>query len=169
MKNFLLVAFLFGITACDDKIYYQIQEQVKEEAEVKLPFSGYFYLDGPDNTFNCIYLDEKQDGVVDIETDCQSLVSVNPENGTLGQFPSVSGTNFLVTKDRELRFTKNLRYTSGNDLETDASGSNITGTRRTDFIFKFVDYRLELTIIVYANANNDNLNAVVATRTFKEL
>ena len=166
MKNLAITFLLFSTTACGDKVY-QSFEQAKVDQE-RLLFSGYFYLDGPDGSYNCIYLDEKAEGVVDIETDCQSLVSVNPENGTIGQFPSVSATS-LIVDDQKLRFTRNMNYTSGNDLEEDASGSNITGSRRTDFVIEFVDGRLSIQISVYANSNNNNLNYIVAKRTFKEL
>lgn len=133
MKNVIGFIALLTMFACEEAKYYTPERVIEREvikevpAEHKFLYAGYFNLDGGSDA-NCIYLDEKAENVVDIETDCQSLVTVNPENSTLGQFPSISANNLLV-----------------------------------------VDGRLKLTIKVYKNANNDNLNEVVATRIFNEL
>lgn len=178
MKNVILSVLVIGLIGCEDVRYEVHPEKVIEkeiikevpveiEKEHEFLYAGYFNLDGPSDA-NCIYLDEKQPNVVDIETDCQSLVTINPENDTLGQFPSISASNLLVI-DGEIRYTRNLNYSSGNDIEEDVSGSNITGNRRTDFLFQKVDNRLKLTIRIYKNANNNNLNYIVAERVFNEL
>jgi hypothetical protein len=65
-----------------------------------------------------------------------------------------------------LYFTANVTY-GGGDLEEDISGSNITGRRRTDFIVKWIDSEVILTIKVYRDEINDNINAVVLNRTYK--
>lgn len=161
MKKLLLIITLLLTVACKDEVVY-IDNQGNP-----VQFSGYFTLDGPSDV-NCIYLDEKNPGLVDIESDCQSLVTKNPQNNTLGQFPTITATN-LIALGNEIRYTRNVNYSSGNDIEEDVSGSNITGNRRTDFLIKFVDEKLELTISIYRNANNANLNEIVATRVFKEL
>lgn len=152
--------------ACGDKNYYNASQVETSEGEYPR-FAGYFNLDGASEV-NCIYLDQRADNIVDIESDCQSLVTVNPENGTIGQFPRITATGLLV-QSGEIRFTRDVNYTSGNDIEEDVSGANITGKRRTDFIIRYVDDKLNLRIIVYNSANNNNLNEIVAVRVFNEL
>jgi hypothetical protein len=185
MKNLVCLFMLLVVIACqpEKKNYYNttIEEKVEETLEVeqepevaeveeetvRREFSGYFNLSGPSDA-NCIYLDEKVENVVDIETDCFSLVTENPKDNSLGEFPAISGSN-LVVRDDEIRFTKNVNYTSGNDIEEDATGSNITGSKRTDYRFYFKDDRLTLTIKIYDSSINNNVNEVIATRIFKEL
>ncbi len=111
---------------------------------------------------------EKAEGLVDLESDCQSLLTINPNNDSIGQFPSIVLSNLVVIEDKIIH-TRNLNYTSGGDLEEDGNGSNITGSRRTDIVIEFVDDKLKLTIDVYENANNNNLNEIVASRVFNEL
>lgn len=174
MKVLFLMTFLVGCGETDyiylpgEEITTEIEKEIIVEPEQMQAFTGYFNLNGP-STANCIYLDEKIENVVDIESDCQSLVSVNPENGTLGQFPRVSQTNLLIING-EIRFTVDLNYTSGNDIEEDVSGSNITGRRRTDFRIYFSDSgELKVNIKVYGSSNNNNLNEIVVNRTFTEI
>ena len=94
------------------------------------------------------------------------IVSVNPENGTLGEHPHFTITDQFLSQDGTLYFTTNITY-GGGDLEEDISGSNITGRRRTDFIVKFLDSEVNLTIKVYEDEVNDNINAVILNRTYK--
>ena len=174
MKQLVVISMMFGLVACDDTVYEVQPEKVIEREVIKeIPqehetlFAGYFILDGPSDA-NCIYLDEKIPNVVDIESDCQSLVSINPENNSDGQFPIITASNLPVI-DGKIRYTRNITYTSGHDLEEDVSGSNITGSRRTDVLIEIVDDRLRLTLSIYENANNNNLNEIVAERVFNEL
>ena len=163
MKYLMILIMSLMVTSCgEDNVYY-----VEKDGEVMNSFQGYFTLDGP-STANCIFLNQKAQFVVDIETDCQSLVSTNPQNSTLGQFPTISATN-LVVIDGKINYTRNLNYTSGHDLEEDVNGSNITGSRRTDIQIKFVGDKLHIKLDIYDNANNANLNEIVATRIFNEL
>lgn len=174
MKNLILALFLLNLVACTEREYITTPEKVvvteKEilvEKEHETIYSGYYNLDGASDV-NCIYLDEKFPNVVDLEIDCQSLVTINPENGTLGQFPVMTLSNLNVIEGK-MRYTRNINYNSGNDLEEDVSGSNITGNKRTDFLFEVVDSKLRITISIYENANNDNLNEIVAVRVFNEI
>lgn len=168
MRKLLVITTLLMMSSCGDKKYYNEYVSEPDVAAPESPkFSGYFVLDGGSDA-NCIYLDQKAENVIDIESDCQSLVSVNPQNSTLGQFPTISASNLIVL-DGAIRFTKNLNFTAGNDLEEDVSGANITGSRRTDVLITFEDSKLKLVIKVYKSANNNNLNEIIATRTFSEL
>lgn len=162
-----VLSLLVLLSACgDDVTNYQVVENA--ESQGRQAFSGYFQLDGG-SSVNCIYLDEKLPNVVDIESDCQSLVSVNPENGTLGQFPTITASGLLVINNK-IELIRDLNYSSGNDIEEDVSGSNVTGRRRTDMIFSFdEDGKLNVEIKVYKNRNNDNLNEVVVERIFKQV
>lgn len=178
MKLFLALILATNLVACKTKRIENLEVVEKEiivekEVEVEVEkehiptFQGFYSLNGPSDA-NCIYLDEKFPNIVDLESDCQSLVTKNPENNTLGQFPRlhISG---LQVRNNEIRRTMNVRYDSGDDIEEDVSGANISGTKRTDLLFQVVDGKLKLTISIYKNADGSNLNEIVATRTFKEL
>ena len=102
---------------------YQTYEQPKSEEPARQLFSGYFYLDG-ESTANCIYLDEKISGVVDIESDCQSLITINPEDKSLGNFPTLSQSGLLVVAD-QIRFSKNINYKSKDNVKEDISGDEV--------------------------------------------
>lgn len=166
MKKFFSFILLVLIVSCGDKVYTTVADHGVEPSEDRL-FDGYFNLNGGSGV-NCIYLDEKLSNVVDIEVDCQSLVTVNPKNKSLGQFPTIAATSLFVING-EIKFTKNLNYTTGNDIEEDQNGSNITGSRRTDFRIYIKNDLLHLNIDIYKNSNNNNLNEVVASRKFREI
>lgn len=162
MKYLLLALLVLG---CGPEIKH---EYVTVAGNVDIKFEGYYYLDGGDGAVNCIYLDRVAENIVHLDSDCQSLVSVNPENKSLGQFPRITNYSNVII-DNKIRFTKNVTYSSGNDLEEDVSGSNITGSRRTDVVIEHEAGKLKLTIKVYKAANNSNLNSVVAVRVFREV
>lgn len=179
MKKLIMLTIAMSLVACKDTTVHtperviEIVKEVPTEVPVEVPvehetlFSGYYNLDGGSD-LNCIYLDEKAPNVIDLESDCQSLVTVNPENSTLGQFPVLNATNLLVSSGK-VQFTRDITYTAGHDIEEDASGIDILGKRRTDVTLKLVDEKLVITIKIYANANNNNLNFIVAERVFNEL
>ena len=168
MKNIifiLLVLFLVGCNNDDDYFVTEVYELPKEKTSL---FDGYFYLNGAAN--NCIYLHRKENGLVDVESECQSLVSLNPRNRTYGQFPRVTINNVMVMND-EIRFTKNLNFSSSkSDIEEDQSGNDINGKKRVDFLLKYNnDGRLTMNIKVFKSNNNNNLNYIIVNRTFTEL
>ena len=134
--------------------------------EINNNLTGYYILDGGSSA-NCIYISQKTENVIDIEADCQELVTVNPENNSLGQFPIITATN-LIAVDRVVRYSRNLTYTSGQDIEEDVNGANITGSRRTDIVVDFSNDKMKLTISIYENANGANINEIVAERVFNE-
>lgn len=163
MKSILTVLILSMLVSCsDDAEFITVVEEPKREF-----FQGYFNLQGPNGAINCIRLEEV-DSKVTLDSDCFSLVTKNPKNGTLGQFPRFSIKDKIVINE-ELRIVLDVNYNSGHDIEEDSSGANITGTRRTDLLFRFIEGKLRLNIKVYANKNNNNLNFIVAKRSFKEL
>ena len=157
MKYIVLALLLMGCGK--ESIQY-----VTEQSEPVI--GGYYILDGPSDA-NCIYIANKSPTLVDIETDCQNLLTINPENNSIGQFPIISATN-LVVLNNEIRHSRNISYTSGNDIEEDVSGSNITGTRRTDIFINMIDGKLRIKMSIYQNANNNNVNNIVAERVFNE-
>lgn len=162
-KNCIVLVFLLVVGCGQDGDVYNVTE-VTENSEL---FQGYFQLNGG-STANCIYLDQKTNGLVDLDSECQSLVTVNPQNKTLGQFPTLSRRNMIII-DGEIRQFFTLNFNSGHDIEEDMSGANITGRRRVDMRIFIKDDRLNIELKIYKNDNNDNLNEVVAVRRFKEL
>jgi len=93
------------------------------------------------------------------------LTSINPENETLGEHPRTTISDRFLTENKSLYYSTNVNYGSG-DLEEDENGNNITGSKRTDFIYKFENNQLKLTIKIYESSINNNINSVIAERTF---
>ena len=137
-------------------------ETIVEVPEVR-QWEGIYYLDNG----SCLDLIETREGEVFVGYRCSDLVSINPENGTYGQFPKVK-VGPLKPENRILRFSKNLNYNKDKgDIEKD-SGGDIDGRKRTDFTIEFVDDMLKVTVLVYDNADMGNLNYIVAERVFSE-
>lgn len=165
MKNLIiLAACLIGLgllQSCGkvDKHYKTVYETdvVEKEVEVLQRFEGSFYMS--DNSFIEFY---QSDNSLLITTKNQLLTTINPINNTFGELPKLSGEYVIV--DNKVRFTKDLNYTPGNDIEEDSSGNDIRGKRRTDITIEFVDDRLQITYEIYANKKNDNVNYIVAKR-----
>lgn len=156
MKKLLLI-LTFVLTACGNDYTY-IQDSVTSE------FNGIFYVTGSDN--NCIELTQNFDGLVDIATSCQKLVTVNPENDTLGEFPNISLRDQKII-DGKVRFTVYQNFTSDLDVEEDVSGSNISGRKKVEGVLEFVEGSLRLELRVFDD--DTNLNFVVAERVFEEV
>lgn len=80
--------------------------------------------------------------------------------------PTVTREN-LEPKNGKIFFSQNVNYGSSSqyDLEEDVSGSDITGSKRTDYLFELLDGgKIKLTIKIYDNTINNNVNSVIATR-----
>lgn len=188
-KFFVSLILALVVIACHDEETVFIKsepEVIEKEVIVEVPeepavepevveeespsFEGYFSLSGSPSDVNCIRLEETIEGLVNIDSDCFSLVSKNPENGTFGQFPSFTRRDIKV-RDGKLLFFVDLNFSSStHDIEEDDSGSNISGRRRVDVeIFFDEDDRLVLRLFVYEGQNNGNLNDIVVRRTFREL
>ena len=164
MKQLFLLVFLIIIASafngCGDTIY-----AVKDRTGL---LGGYYNLDGPAN--NCVYIDEQvRKTVYALTAECQSLVTVNPANQSLGQFPRLVFNNLVASDDGALRASRNLNFTSGHDLEEDVSGRDVRGVKRVDIVLKLINNKLIMQIKVFKNANNDNLNEVIIDREFKEI
>lgn len=125
-------------------------------------FEGSYHLS--DNSF--IELFQSEDRVV-ISSNGQLLTSLNPVNSTFGEMPRFGG-EYRVNSGK-IKFTRNLEYTSGHDIEEDENGKDIRGNRRTDVTIEFVSNRLQITIYVYSNASGSNVNFIVAKRVFTQL
>ncbi|NVM46740.1 MAG: hypothetical protein HWN79_17675 [Candidatus Lokiarchaeota archaeon] len=161
MRYFILI-MLVVLIGCGDDHHYHVSNNTTPQS-----FDGYFLLDGASDA-NCVRFTQKTETLVDLETECQSLLSTNPENDTIAQHPVVALTNLIIINGKMIH-SRNINYLSGHDIEQDVNGSNITGNHRTDFIFEFVDDKLKLTIKIFDDANNNNINKLVATRVFNEL
>lgn len=160
MRNFIVLAML--CIGCGKDYNTTQVTQVVEVSEERL-FDELYYLSGSSN--NCIQIDQFFDGIANIFTPCQRLVSVNPKNGTFGEFPSLHIRNALI-EGNKIRFSQYLNFTDANDIEEDVSGSNVRGRKKVDGLIQLVDGRLQLELKVYKNETN--LNSVVVTRTFTE-
>lgn len=159
MKKLLSIILLITLVSCGDTNYYP-QQQEKN-------LTGSYLLTGPSKA-NCIRLQQRENGLIDLVAECQSLVTTNPENETLGQFPKITAKN-LILFENKIVFTKNVRFNKNtHDIEEDVSGDNIEGKKKVDVLIEFKEQGIRLNIKVYDNADNSNINKVIVNRTFKE-
>jgi hypothetical protein len=160
MRKFIgLITLTLLIASCGDNNYYNVN---KDEN-----ITGSYLLSGPSQA-NCIRLQQRENGLIDVVSECQSLVTVNPENDTLGQFPVITAKNLMLFENK-IVFTKNIKFDKNtHDVEEDVLGDNIEGKKRVDVLIEFKENILHLNIKVYDNADNSNINKVIVNRTFKE-
>jgi len=156
MKTVLILTMLI-FAACDDNIYYETTDAPNLEGLYYFNYGASLEVLASDR--NCLYV---------LQNNNSLLSSVNPENNTLGTHPKFPFTE-ICTNDGIYRYSRNQQYSSGNDLEQDISGSNITGNKKTDFEFSFQDGQMKLKIKIYSNASNNNINSVIAEREFESL
>ena len=164
MLLFGLIMILGSMQSCgqNTKKYYKTEtEVVEKEVEVVQEFEGKYYMEN--NGFIEIYQSEY---AILISSSNQLLTTINPQNNTFGELPRISGEYTIV--DNKVKISRNLNYTSGNDIEEDVSGNDITGQRRTDITIELVDERLQITYEIYSDRIGNNANFIVATRILKE-
>lgn len=167
MKNVIILGMcLVGlgmIQSCGkvDKNYKTVEsvEIVEKTVEVEQRFEGMFYLGSS-------YIEVYQRNNSIYITSTQLLTTTNPLNTTFGELPKVNGEYEII--DNKVRLSKNLNYTSGQDIEEDVSGNNILGQRRTDITLEFIDSKLNITFEIYANKIGNNVNYIIAKRVFTQ-
>lgn len=155
-----VILFFMMLTGCGDGF---VATSPVDPPPVEREFEGVYYFENG----GYLGLSFSHDGDVIFESANQSLTSVNPENGTLGVHPKITG-QYEIHND-EVRFIKNVNYSNSNDIEEDVSGSNITGSRRTDFVLQLTEVGLRLTITIYGGPINDDVDHVDATRVFESI
>ena len=97
----------------------------------------------------------------------QSLISINPENSTFAVHPRVSSARKFLN-NQVLVDRRDITYTSGNDIEQDVSGSNITGKKLTLTTYTLRDDgSLLIKIEIFSDELNNNPNFIIATREFE--
>ena len=157
MKS-LLVMLVLLLASCGSQTEYVRSAQ---------DFEGVFYFSNGGR----IELIASADNEITILRSMQSITTLNPKNSTLGSHPIVVKENLEVYGDN-IFFTINVNYGTNAqyDIEEDVSGADITGSRRTDFRFeRTVTNSLRLTISIYANKINSNVNSVVARRVLESI
>lgn len=90
------------------------------------------------------------------------------------QFGEAPKIRFSVDKAKvnktRVCITKNLKFTSGHDLESDDTGSNITGKRKVDVCLKSLgEGKIEFEFQIYQNELNNNINKVIFSRKLKSI
>ena len=110
-----------------------------------------------------------EDQELTIVREGQALNSVNPNNDTLGTHPAIYYSGLEIYQGLA-RFSANVNYgVDTYDLEEDVSGRDIEGSHRTDYQFRMMGDKLEITITIYEGTTNNNLNTVVARRVLTSL
>lgn len=165
--KFLLLLSLLLVTSCGDDIVNNPSHEIIKYIEEPQEFEGVWYF----NYGSKIELIVDEEGDVLVSPYGQVLNSINPKDGSLGTHPVINFVSApLPVINNELRLYQNYNYTSGGDIEEDVSGSNITGNRATDIrIYLLDDGRLRIKINVYDDAVNNNINSIIATRTFTSI
>lgn len=150
MKYLLVVLISVLFVSCGDTKKYYVEEDNPK-------FEGSFYLE------NNSYIELAKSGdYVHIISSGQLLTTVNPNNNTYAELPKVSGKYRVV--DGEIKFTKNLNFTSGNDVEEDDNGRDIRNQRRVDVRIYYNNGKLTLKYSIYSDRLNNNANEIVAVR-----
>lgn len=166
------IFFLLTLNSCGKRVEQipvyvdkTIEVPVEVIKEVNQPFEGIYYF--ANNSQLELVVDVQ--GLVEVRGSNQILISVNPDNQTLGEFPRIAQQGLLANGDI-IFFTKNLKYDKNkHDIEKD-EGGDIDGQKKTDVKIELLDDgRIRLTITVYANKINSNINYVVVTRVFESL
>ena len=161
LKSLVLIVGLL-LTSCGKE---RVNERLVVVDAKAQDFEGVFYFDHG----SIIELVQSADGDVSILSQGQLLTSVNPQNDTFAQHPVISRTNEEVVNGK-IAFTLNLNYTSGQDVEQDVSGGNITGKKRTDVLIELIEEgRIRIKLTIYSDQLNANANYIVATRIFEAL
>lgn len=170
MKSVLMVILGMICNSCGPLYKTQTpitveKEVIKEKnVEVNQQFEGVFFLE---NNSTLELLSDFENKVT-IDTRIQVMTSENPQNGTFGEHPRITGTDLLV-KDGKVRWTLNVNYTTGNDIEEDASGANIVGQKRTDYLIEFINDKLRVTVSIWNDKINNNANNIIAKRILEEI
>jgi len=137
--------------------------EVEVPVEVTQDFEGFYRLQ---NGGTIEFIADSEDKITVVSSG-QVVVSQNPENGTFGEHPRISGAELLVI-DKSLRWSVNVNYTSGQDIEEDISGSNITGTKKTNYYIYYENDKLVIEISIWQSKIGDNINSIIAHRVIKE-
>lgn len=180
MKTLFIATFLIVFfVSCGNKNYNaptkiievekEVEIEVEKEVEIEIfrpqDFEGIYYFDNGGYLELIAGIDDE----VTIMREGQSLTSINPKNDTFASHPAIYKTG-LEPVDNKLRFTTNVNYTDGYDLEEDESGKDIRDSRRTDYEIKLLkNGNIKLTIKIYSDRMNHNANYIVAERTFTSL
>ena len=157
MKTLTLSMIILMFTSCG-KEYVTTTEYKTQD------FEGYYYCDNNSN----IELVTDFNNSVTVDSFGQSLNSVNPQNNTIGTHPLISYRDLVINGNKLIISPRNYTYSSStHDLENDVSGSNITGSKRTDVSMTLVSENvLSISIKIYSGAINTNINNIILNRTF---
>lgn len=135
----------------------------KDAVDINESFVGnYISEDG----LSFVRIDQDPEGLLRLEATDQVITILNTISATYGTLPLLSFTRAMATDDSLVFINKGLAYTNvANDLEVDATGVDIVGTRRTDIIFTKNDTGLELNVRIFEGNVGTNVNTVQLDRT----
>jgi len=156
MKKLIALATLVLLTSCGKDI--SVIETFKTQ-----DFEGFYFCDNQSSLELLVDFNNR----VTFETSGQSLNTVNPVNDTLGTHPTIGERDLLMANNKLIVTPRNYNYNSAtHDIEEDVGGSDINGNRRTDLEVVLVkEKEVNITISIFANAVNSNVNNVVVKRT----
>lgn len=160
-----VVALVFVVGCGRKDRVVEVEVEVEKIVAVAQDFEGTYLCDN--NSYLELIADYKDR--ITFETSGQSMNSINPQNGTVGTHPVIGERDVVVVGgDRLLIAPRNYTYSSStHDLENDLTGSNVTGSRRTDVEVKKVsDNKISVKFEIYSGAVNSNVNGIIITREF---
>lgn len=156
MKIFMILPLLL-LMSCEQNMVFIRGDTIVEKQE----FEGKYTFDNQ----SFIELITSVDNEITFVTAGQSLNSVNPENDTVGTHPIISDRDVELTNGKLVLPPRNVNYNTRHDIEQDISGSNITGSHRTDVtVEKTANNGIKITIMIWQGALNNNINTIIATR-----
>ena len=155
----LLITLLLASCGKDTDTHHY-NTQVETETVVQ-QFEGSYVLENG----GYIELIADDRGDITFESSGQTLVSVNPQNDTLGEHPKVTTKNVRILDGKLHVLNQNYNYSSStHDIENDTTGANITGRHRTDIVVSKKGEGILIHIKIYQGAVGSNLNSVIAER-----
>lgn len=111
-----------------------------------------------------LYVSEDVNG--DLTLEFEKLLTRNP-NESYGFFPAISFRKVSEVEDGLVFESRNVNYSSNDDLEHNASGSNITGNKFTTFQYTLTNDKLVLEVTIFENASGSSGSINDVLTTFK--
>ena len=171
MKKFILISSLLFLSACMDSGYRATNYVVNTPTSFEFENLFYFKEVSSGEVSGPIELVTRSGGSVDAYT-LGKLRSKN-FNGTFGTHPNISFSKVMPVSEGRLIFSKDVNYSSTNDLEKDGTTHDLgSGKKYTVYDFSVNSEGLvELTITIHSGASNSSggINDIVVVRKFKEV
>lgn len=165
LSQICIITLFSSTISCNKIITNENVKVLPQQVNLAEQFEGYYFMPNGSQ----IELVANSDGEISTTNTAQSLNSINPQNNTLCTHPIIRAINLKI-RSGFIFLSKNENYDSStHDVENDLTGANITGLHRTDYLIESLDNgkSIRITITIFDNAINTNINSIVAVRVFE--